>query len=359
MVICLFMIIYYLYDIENIVQKIKYKKEVITMFEVVGSWLDWKKSQVSAALSNVAFDAHYHKLEKSIEKEAKKSEKEKVETKDDTKSSTPSENKTAVSETHDEKPKATKTESHKTDDTDNLKKDMKNAEEVLENLKSSLAGMSDDEEYDELLKSTGELLNKVVNLSKKPDPAEAESPQEDDVEDIEDETAPSEFTKLNMMSDSEIAQSIYKTIYENAGVLHKFIETPDMNLSKEESEKMTRDFNELFRPMLAKTLLDTDKVDLDEMEKVLSNRLGDGTLNGTIQTAFAAWEIAKMGRNPDDLPEGYKPLMSFAEEALNNGETAASVPPVEPVVESAPAASTTSSTNNTSTNKRGGNRRKK
>ena len=92
------------------------------MFEIVGSWLDWKRSQVSAALSNVAFDAHYRKLEKSIKKETKKTEN--VEEKDDTKVSS-EDNKSTSSKTHDEEPAAVKAElTHETNTNNNLKKDM-------------------------------------------------------------------------------------------------------------------------------------------------------------------------------------------------------------------------------------------
>ena len=34
------------------------------MFETIGSWLDWKRSEVSAAMSNVAFNHHVDKIQR-------------------------------------------------------------------------------------------------------------------------------------------------------------------------------------------------------------------------------------------------------------------------------------------------------
>lgn len=240
------------------------------MFEVLGSWLDWKKSEVQAAVSNAAFNHHCNKIEKDYAKNpstyiSKPQETKKPEIKETAANNT--ENKTA-----EVKPET----STKSQDTEN-------------------------EDVAETAKMFAESFDKILNDS---DPAEQEHPEDDTPEETEvDATKPAKkIIDLKLQDSKRLLDVIYQVTLENAETILKYTVADDENISDEEKEKRNKMYDETLLTLLAKALTgleDVSDVDLKALEKDLQDKLTEGAIIGATQSALTVFVNSNI---PDGKP---------------------------------------------------------
>ena len=229
------------------------------MFEVFGSWVDWKRSQISAGLNSLVFDAKLNMMDAKDKRDNKKKVNYSKK-----KSSTYDKKKEKESETMVEEKPVVKVESKK-ESTESEKKDVspkpkKNDTKPVEQKKADLA----DEEHP--TDDGGEF-----DTSKEP-----KEPSKDLID-------------LKNLNSKDLLNVVYQVCLENAEELLKYTVSDEDNLSKEEAEKRNDEFDEILLPILAKEITGLDDVsgiDLKQLDEDLNNKLGVGALAGSIQSAF-------------------------------------------------------------------------
>ena len=282
------------------------------MFETIGSWLDWKRSEVSAAMSNVAFNHHVSKIQRETNNKSfsngasttygkctpaantsKPVEEKKQDKKEEVKK--PVEKKESKKET--EAPEINLTEE---------------IDKAIEKIDLECAGLEDvtdsDEDLKELIASVKKYQErkaakaKKLNVPTEVDPAEAEHPEED---------APEvKVINLSEQAPKHILDVIYQVCFENAEELLKHnVSDEDMkNLSKEEIDKRNKEYDSILLTLIAKELTglkDVSDVDLKQLEKDLNTKAGEANITGCIQTAFTTFVNNKVPEGkPLDLTKG-------------------------------------------------------
>lgn len=286
------------------------------MFETIGSWLDWKRSEVSAAMSNVAFNHHVNKIQK--ETNSNKSFSNGASTtysKAPASSSKPEEKKQDKKEDV-KKPETKKPAEESKKETEapeiNLTEEI---DKAIEKIDLECAGLEDVAESDEDLK---ELIASVkryqerkaakakkaekLNVPAEVDPAETEHPEED-VPEVK-------VINLSEQAPKHILDVIYQVCFENAEELLKHnVSDEDMkNLSKEEIDKRNKEYDNILLSLIAKELTglkDVSDVDLEQLEKDLNAKAGEANITGCIQTAFTTYVNNKVPEGkPLDLTKG-------------------------------------------------------
>lgn len=237
------------------------------MLEVFGSWLDWKKSQVSAGLDSLAFDAKLNLMNAKDKKGDNKKKFKFPKKKDTYDKKKEKESKSKESETKvEDKPIAK--EENKREFNETKMKDIK----------------------PEPKKKDAEKVD-----PKKVDFAEKEHPMDDGGE-FDASKEPKEPSKdiidLKVLDSKNLLNVIYQVCLENAGELLKYTVSDDDNLSKEESEKRNEEFDKILLPLLAKEITGLDDVsgiDLKQLDEDLNNKLDAGALAASIQSAFTMY----------------------------------------------------------------------
>lgn len=330
------------------------------MFEVLGSWLDWKKSEVQAAVSNAAFNHHCNKIEKDYAKNpstyiSKPQETKKPEIKETAANNT--ENKTA-----EVKPEtSTKSQDTENEDVaetakmfaesfDKILNDSKNLDDIMDD------GLKDIVESIKKYQQKKQELAKVNDL----DPAEQEHPEDDTPEETEvDATKPAKkIIDLKLQDSKRLLDVIYQVTLENAETILKYTVADDENISDEEKEKRNKMYDETLLTLLAKALTgleDVSDVDLKALEKDLQDKLTEGAIIGATQSALTVFVNSNIpDGKPLDLTKN-KP-MEIVGDPGEESPTQAQEPNTDPT-EPAPNPEPTPSASNNSTRKNS--RRKK
>lgn len=318
------------------------------MFEVLGSFIDWKKSEVQAALSNAAFNHHCKKVEKDYEKnpstyiskpqtqETKKPEVK--ETVDDKTENKTTEVKPETPETVDDKDVA-ETAKMFTESFDKILNDSKNLDSVMDD------GLKD------IVESIKRYQQKKQELAKVnvPNPAEAEHPEDDAPEETE---LVKKIIDLKLQDSKRLLDVIYQVTLENAETILKYTVADDENISDEEKEKRNQMYDTTLLTLLAKALTgleDVSDVDLKALEKDLQDKLTEGAIIGATQSALTVFVNSNIpDGKPLDLTKN-KPM-----EIVGDPEEESPTQTQEPSPVSEPA-----SANNNSSTRRGNSRRKK
>lgn len=218
------------------------------MFEVFGSWLDWKKSQASAKLDSLVFDAKLNMMDAKDKRDNKKKVKDSKK-----KSSTYDKKKEKESES---KESETKVEENPAIEEKSKKNDTKPVEQKKADLADEEHPTDDGGEFD---------------TSKEP-----KEPSKD-------------FIDLKNLDSKDLLNVVYQVCLENAEELLKYTVSDEDNLSKEEAEKRNEKFDKILLPILAKEITGLDDIsgiDLKQLDEDLNNKLGTGALAGSIQSAF-------------------------------------------------------------------------
>lgn len=218
------------------------------MFEVFGSWLDWKKSQASAKLDSLVFDAKLNMMDAKDKRDNKKKVKDSKK-----KSSTYDKKKEKESES---KESETKVEENPAIEEKSKKNDTKPVEQKKADLADEEHPTDDGGEFD---------------TSKEP-----KDPSKDLID-------------LKNLNSKDLLNVVYQVCLENAEELLKYTVSDEDNLSKEEAEKRNEKFDKILLPILAKEITGLDDVsgfDLKQLDEDLNNKLGAGALAGSIQSAF-------------------------------------------------------------------------
>lgn len=312
------------------------------MFETIGSWLDWKRSEVTAAMSNVAFNHHVDKIQKETNKSfSNGASTTYCKCAPAAYSSKPEEKK------QDKKEEVKKPETKKPAEEESKKEtevpEIKLTEEIdkaIEKIDLECAGLEDvaesDEDLKELIASVKKYqerkaAKKTEKVNVPVDPAEKEHP-EDDAPEVK-------VINLSEQDSKHILDVIYQVCFENADELLKHnVSDEDMkNLSKEEINKRNKDYDNILLTLVAKELTglkDVSDVDLEQLEKDLNTKVGEANITGCIQTAFTTYVNNKVPEGkPLDLSKG-TPMEIVAEEEPE--------PTPEPAPQPEPAPATTS-----------------
>lgn len=218
------------------------------MFEVFGSWVDWKRSQISAGLNSLVFDAKLNMMEAKDKRDNKKKVNDSKK-----KSSTYDKKKEKESES---KESETKVEEKPAIEEKTKKNDTKPVEQKKADLADEEHPTDDGGEFD---------------TSKEP-----KEPSKDLID-------------LKNLNSKDLLNVVYQVCLENAQELLKYTVSDDDNLSKEEAEKRNEEFDKILLPILAKEITGLDDVsgiDLKQLDEDLNNKLGTGALAGSIQSAF-------------------------------------------------------------------------
>lgn len=317
------------------------------MFETIRSWLDWKKSEVSAAMSNVAFNHHVDKIQRETNNNksfsngasttyrkcapVNTSSKSGEEKKQDKKEEKKPETKKPVDKKETDIPEINLTEE---------------INKAIEKIDLECAGLEDVAEGDEDLKELIASVKKYqerksakakkaekLNVPAEVDPAETEHPEE--------EVPEVKVINLNEQDSKHILDVIYQICFENAEELLKHnVSDEDMkNLSKEEIDKRNKEYDNILLTLIAKELTglkDVSDVDLEQLEKDLNTKVGEANITGCIQTAFTTYVNNKVPEGkPLDLSKG-TPMEIVAEEEPEP------TPEPEPAPQPEPAPATTS-----------------
>ena len=287
------------------------------MFETIGSWLDWKRSEVSAAMGNVAFNHHVNKIQK--ETNSNKSFSNGASTTYSKCAPANTSSKPVEEKKQDKKEEVKKPETKPAEEKKESKiPEIKLTEEIdkaIEKIDLECAGLEDAVESDEDLK---ELIASVkryqerkatkaknaekLNVPAEVDPAETEHPEEDDSE--------VKVINLSEQAPKHILDVIYQVCFENAEELLKHnVSDEDMkNLSKEEIDKRNKEYDSILLTLIAKELTglkDVSDVDLEQLEKDLNTKAGEANITGCIQTAFTTYVNNKVPEGkPLDLTKG-------------------------------------------------------
>lgn len=318
------------------------------MFETIGSWLDWKRSEVSAAMSNMAFNHHVDKIQKETNKSfsngasttyckcapaaySSKPEEKKQDKKEE------------VKKPETKKPAEEKKESKKETEVPEINI-TEEIDKAIEKIDLECAGLSDvaesDEDLKELIASVKKYqerkaAKKAEKVNVPVDPAEKEHPEED--------TPEVKVINLSEQTPKHILDVIYQVCFENAEELLKHnVSDEDMkNLSKEEIDKRNKEYDNILLTLIAKELTglkDASDVDLEQLEKDLNTKVGEANITGCIQTAFTTFVNNSVPEGkPLDLTKG-APMEIVADE-----EESEPTPIPEPAPQPEPAASTTTS----------------
>lgn len=218
------------------------------MFEVFGSWVDWKRSQISAGLNSLVFDAKLNMMDAKDKRDNKKKVKDSKK-----KSSTYDKKKEKESES---KESETKVEENPAIEEKSKKNDTKPVEQKKTDLADEEHPTDDGGEFD---------------TSKEP-----KDPSKDLID-------------LKNLNSKDLLNVVYQVCLENAEELLKYTVSDEDNLSKEEAEKRNEKFDNILLPILAKEITGLDDVsgiDLKQLDEDLNNKLGTGALAGSIQSAF-------------------------------------------------------------------------
>lgn len=312
------------------------------MFEKIGSWLDWKRSEVSAAMSNASFNHYVDKIQretnnnKSFSNGASTTYRKCAPVNTSSKPEEKKQDKKEEVKKPETKPAEEKKESKKEPEI-NLTEEIDKAIEKLDLEYAGLLGdvTESDEDLKELIASVKKYrerkaAKKAEKLNVSVDPAEKEHPEED--------TPEVKIINLSEQDSKHVLDVIYQVCFENAEELLKHnVSDEDMkNLSKEEIEKRNKEYDNILLSLIAKELTglqDVSDVDLKHLEKDLNSKVGEANITGCIQTAFTTYVNNK-------VPEG-KPL------DLSKGtpmEIVADEEEPEPTPEPDPAPTTTSGT---------------
>lgn len=211
------------------------------MFEVFGSWVDCKKSQISAGINSLIFDAKLNMMDAKCKRYSKKKTND-------------SKDKSSTYDKKNEK------ESTETEKKYALPEPKKNGIKPVEPKKADLA------EEEHPTDDGGEF-----DTSKEP-----KEPSKD-------------FVDLKNLDCKDLLNVVYQVCLENAGELLKYTVSDEDNLSKEETEKKNEEFDKILLPILAKEITglnDISGIDLKQLDEDLNNKLGTGALAGSIQSAF-------------------------------------------------------------------------
>lgn len=218
------------------------------MFEVFGSWVDWKRSQISAGLNNLVFDAKLNMMDAKDKRDNKKKVNDSKK-----KSSTYDKKKEKESEY---KESETKVEEKPAIEEKTKKNDTKPVEQKKADLADEEHPTDDGGEFD---------------TSKEP-----KEPSKDLID-------------LKNLNSKDLLNVVYQVCLENAQELLKYTVSDEDNLSKEEAEKRNEKFDKILLPILAKEITGLDDIsgiDLKQLDEDLNNKLGAGALAGSIQSAF-------------------------------------------------------------------------
>lgn len=296
------------------------------MFETIGSWLDWKRSEVSAAMSNVAFNHHVDKIQRETNNNKSFSNGASTtysKCAPANTSSKPEEKKQDKKEEEIKKPETKPAE----EKNEPKIPDINITEEIDKAIKKidlECAGLEDVAESDEDLKELIASVKKYqerkaakakkaekLNVPAEVDPAETEHPEE--------EVPEVKVINLNEQDSKHILDVIYQICFENAEELLKHnVSDEDMkNLSKEEIDKRNKEYDNILLTLIAKELTglkDVSDVDLEQLEKDLNTKVGEANITGCIQTAFTTYVNNKVPEGkPLDLSKG-TPMEIVAEE---------------------------------------------
>lgn len=316
------------------------------MFEKIGSWLDWKRSEVSAAMSSMSFNHYVDKIQR--------------ETNNNSKGASTTYSKCAPvvtsSKSVEEKKQDKKEEVKKPETKKPVEKESKKETKVpdinltegidkaIEKIDLECAGLEDiaegDEDLKELIASVKKYQERKAAKAKKAeklnvpaevDPAEKEHPEE--------EVPEVKVINLNGQDSKHILDVLYQVCFENAEELlkHNVSDEDIKNLSKEEIDKRNKEYDNILLTLIAKELTgleDVSDVDLKQLEKDLNTKVGEANITGCIQTAFTTYVNNKVPEGkPLDLSKG-TPMEIVADEEEEP----------EPTPEPEPAPTTTSGT---------------
>ena len=330
------------------------------MFETIGSWLDWKRSEVSAAMSNTTFNHHVNKIQR--ETNNNKSLSNGASTTYSKSAPVANTSKPVEEKKQDKKEEVKKPETKPAEEKKESKiPDINITEEIdkaIEKIDLECAGLEDVAESDEDLKELIASVKKYqerkaakvkkaekLNVPAEVDPAETEHPEED-VPEVK-------VINLSEQAPKHILDVIYQVCFENAEELLKHnVSDEDMKtLSKEEIDKRNKEYDNILLALIAKELTglkDVSDVDLKQLEKDLNAKAGEANITGCIQTAFTTYVNNKVPEGkPLDLTKG-APMEIVADEEES-----------DPTPEPAPQPDPTPAANNSGTKKGGTTSRRK
>lgn len=331
------------------------------MFENIGSWLDWKKAEVSAAMSSMAFNHHVDKIQRDTNNKSFSNGTSTTYSKcaPAATSSKPVEEKKQYKKEEVKKPETKKPaeeESKKETKVPDINL-TEGIDKAIEKIDLECAGLKNIAESDEDLKELIASVKKYqerkaakakkaekLNVPAEVDPAETEHPEED---------APEiKVINLNEQDSKHILDVIYQVCFENAEELLKHnVSDEDMkNLSKEEIDKRNKEYDSILLTLIARELTglkDVSDVDLKQLEKDLNTKAGEANITGCIQTAFTTYVNNKVPEGkPLDLSKG-TPMEIVADE-----EEPEPTPEPAPQPEPTPAATTSGSKKGGTTSRR-------